>query len=134
MSYKSIIAESELIPTGFVAIGVTEHPRNGETGMLIRNRSTGLYALIVGGAICSVPHKWAADTAANMGKGSDAIQELCIARMEALGLNPNQVAERVGDKISRTHVCDYLGRRASLGSHKLQHLLPVLGLRIMPAA
>jgi len=60
----------------------------------------------------------------------DKIQEQCIKRMETLGLNPNKVAELVGDKISRVHVYDYLSRRKSMGSHKLQHLLPALGLSI----
>lgn len=121
------IPEQEMIPQGFAEIGPAEHPRDGTTGTLIRNRATGVYSMLVGGAVRSVPHKWAADAAAGMGKGADAIQDLCIARMAALGLNPNQVAERVGDKVSRSHVCDYLTRRASLGSHKLQPVLRALG-------
>lgn len=63
----------------------------------------------------------------------DKIQEQCIKRMEAMGLNPNRVAELVGATISRTHVCDYLTRRKSMGSHKLQHLLVALDLKITPA-
>lgn len=61
----------------------------------------------------------------------DTIQEQCIARMKELGLNPNQVAERLPN-MSRTHVCDYLSRRSSMGSHKLQHLLKILQLEIQP--
>ncbi len=60
----------------------------------------------------------------------DDIQERCIASMLKLGMNPNQVADAVGGKIARSHVCDFLTRRASIGSHKLQHLLPVLKLDI----
>lgn len=63
---------------------------------------------------------------------TDRIQEQCIKRMETMGLNPNRVAELVGETISRTHVCDYLTRRKSMGSHKLQHLLPVLKLALTP--
>lgn len=63
----------------------------------------------------------------------DAIQDLCIARMLSLGLNPNRVAAMLDGKVSRVHVCDYLSRRASMGSHKLQHLLPALGLRVADA-
>ena len=60
----------------------------------------------------------------------DSIQERCIAQMLKLGMNPNQVADAVEGKIARSHVCDFLTRRASIGSHKLQHLLPVLKLEI----
>lgn len=60
----------------------------------------------------------------------DAIQERCIKSMIRLGMNPNQVADAVEGKIARSHVCDFLTRRASIGSHKLQHLLPVLKLKI----
>ena len=61
---------------------------------------------------------------------TDTIQEQCIARMEMLGLNPNQVAGLLDGRVSRSHVCDYLTRRASIGSHKLQHLLAALNLNI----
>ncbi len=64
---------------------------------------------------------------------SDAIQERCIAQMRSLGLNPNQVAEQLDGKVSRSHVCDYLTRRASMGSHKLQWVLQVLNLKVSPA-
>lgn len=33
------------IPTGFAEIGPAEHPRDGASGTLIRNRATGIYAL-----------------------------------------------------------------------------------------
>jgi hypothetical protein len=120
------------IPDGFVEIGPAEHPRDGATGTLIRNRNTGVYCLLVGTAARSVPHKWAQDAAAEMGKGSDAIQDRCIEQMTKLGLNPNKVAEMLDGQVSRSHVCDYLTRRASIGSHKLQHLLGALNLEIAP--
>jgi len=61
---------------------------------------------------------------------TDSIQEACIARMNALKLNPNQVAELLDGQVSRSHVCDYLTRRSSIGSHKLQHVLKALGMTI----
>lgn len=132
MNVKQLLADSERVPDGFVAIGPADHPdrKRPTPGLLVRNRNTGIYALLVNGAIVSVPHRWAANEAAGMGKGADAIQDQCIARMESLGLNPNQVAEQLDGRVSRSHVCDYLTRRASIGSHKLQHLLDVLGLRV----
>jgi hypothetical protein len=63
----------------------------------------------------------------------DLIQERCISAMQALGLNASQVAQRVR-LISRTHVTDFLARRKSMGSHKLQHLLPALGLTLSEKA
>lgn len=133
MNLKDALADAERVPEGFVAIGAAVHPNQQATGMLARNRRTGIYVLIAGGAHLSVPHKWAANIATDMGKGADAIQDACIARMDALGLNPNQVAEKLDGKVSRTHVCDFLTRRASIGSHKLQFLLPALGLKIVAA-
>ncbi len=59
----------------------------------------------------------------------DKIQEQCIRRMRRLGLNPNLVAAKAAE-VSRTHVCDYLSRRKSMGSHKLQYVLRALGLGI----
>ena len=65
----------------------------------------------------------------------DSIQERCIAKMQALKLNPNQVATRVNGRVNRSHVCDFLSRRAGMGSHKLQHVLTALqlGLSDLPA-
>jgi hypothetical protein len=134
---KKLVEMSDIkIPLGFVAIGPVDHPGTNnrhrqESGMLIRNRQTGIYGLLtLGGSVRSVPHKWAQDAAAEMGKGSDAIQDQCIARMEALKLNPNQVAEMLDGKVSRSHVCDYLTRRSSIGSHKLQHLFDALKMSV----
>lgn len=61
---------------------------------------------------------------------TDAIQEQCIARMHELGMVPNQVAKLVEQHITRAHVTDYLSRRASMGSHRLQHVLTALNLRL----
>lgn len=119
-----------MIPAGFSEICEAGHPNDGSSGTLIRNRSTGIYALLVGGAVRSVPPKWARETAAATGGGTDSIQDICIARMESLQLNPNKVAEML-PAMSRTHVCDFLSRRKSMGSHKLQHLMAVLGGRIV---
>jgi hypothetical protein len=128
---SKLLAESERVPEGFVAIGPADHPKKPRTsGMLIRNRRTGVYVLLCGGAIVSVPPKWAAEMAGESAGEADAIQSACIARMEALDLNPNRVAELLDGRVSRAHVCDYLSRRSSMGSHKLQHLLAVLGLRL----
>ena len=63
---------------------------------------------------------------------TDKIQDQCIARMEELGLNPNRVSELVEGSVSRMHVYDYLTRKKSMGSHKLQHVLAALKLRITP--
>src|SRR5581483_10313945 len=111
MSYKKHLAETERAPDGFFAIGAVDHPTRNEPGLLIRNRSTGVYAMLIGGVMVSVPHKWAANYASGIGMGADAIQDTCIARMTALGLNPHQLAEMLDGKVSRSHVCDYLTRR-----------------------
>ena len=60
----------------------------------------------------------------------DEIQSTIIKRMESLGMNPNQVAEMVEGKVSRGHVCDYLTRKSGMGTHKAQHLMKALGLKI----
>lgn len=57
---------------------------------------------------------------------TDTIQDALIDQMAKLGLNPNKVAEMLDGQVSRSHVCDYLTRRASIGSHKLQHVISAL--------
>ena len=37
------------------------HPLRGTRGSLVRNRRTGLYVLVAGGALVSVPQDWAAE-------------------------------------------------------------------------
>jgi len=60
----------------------------------------------------------------------DAIQERVIARAAELSLSSYAIAQRTGGKVSEDHVRDYLTRRKSMGSHKLQHVLAVLGLSV----
>lgn len=63
---------------------------------------------------------------------TDWIQEACIRRMIELGLNAERVADLVAGHIERDHAVKYLTRRAPMVSHKLQHLLAALRLRIAP--
>ena len=58
----------------------------------------------------------------------DSIREACIARMIALGLNPSRVADKMDGMVSRSRVTDYLGRRAYIGSSKIELLVQVLGV------
>lgn len=63
---------------------------------------------------------------------SDWIQEAAIRRAESLGLTAYTIAAGTGGAVSEDHVRDYLTRRKSMGSHKLQHVLRVLGLDLLP--
>jgi hypothetical protein len=63
----------------------------------------------------------------------DKIQERCIDRAGELDLNPRQIWLAIGGAnapVSYAHIQAYLTRRKSMGSHKLQHLLPPLGLAL----
>jgi hypothetical protein len=60
----------------------------------------------------------------------DWIQEAVIARARVLGLNPLQISQQTGGKVSDDHIREFLNRRKSMGSHKLQHVLRALDLRI----
>jgi len=60
----------------------------------------------------------------------DWIQERVIARAKTLGLTAYAIAQATGGKVSEDHIRHYLMKRKSCGSHKLQHILRVLGLRI----
>lgn len=60
----------------------------------------------------------------------DWIQEAVIARAAELGLTAYALAKLTGGAVSEDHVKDYLERRKSMGSHKLQHLLAALGLTV----
>jgi hypothetical protein len=65
----------------------------------------------------------------------DWIQEACITRVRELGLDYHDIAddlERSGKIHSPEHIKMYLTRRASMGSHALQHLMHYLGLEVMP--
>jgi hypothetical protein len=56
-----------------------------------------------------------------------------IARAGELGLSAYAIAQQTRGAVSEDHVLAYLSRRKSMGSHKLQHLLRVLGLDISRA-
>jgi hypothetical protein len=60
----------------------------------------------------------------------DWLMEAAIARAEALGLTAYEIAKRTGWAVSADHVKDYLSRKKSMGSNRLQHVLKVLGLRL----
>lgn len=61
---------------------------------------------------------------------SDWIQSAVIARAAKLDLTSYAIAKLTGGAVSEDHVRDYLTRRKSMGSHKLQHCLRVLGLTV----
>jgi hypothetical protein len=63
----------------------------------------------------------------------DWLQEAVIAQATALDVTAYEIAKRTGGAVSEDHVRDYLTRKKSMGSHKLQHVLSVLGLIIAPA-
>lgn len=60
----------------------------------------------------------------------DWVQEVVIARAAALGLTAHAIAKRTGDAVSEDHIVAYLKRRASMGSHKLQHVLRAIGVTL----
>lgn len=57
---------------------------------------------------------------------TDWIQERVIARTKERGLTAYAIAQMTGGKVSHDHVKDFLERRKSMGSHKLQHILLAL--------
>lgn len=63
----------------------------------------------------------------------DWIQDACIRRARDLDMTAYAVARDTDGAVSENHVRQYLSRRASMGSHKLKHVLRVLGLTITPA-
>lgn len=60
----------------------------------------------------------------------DWIRARVIARAKELGLTAYAIAKATDGGVSEDHVHDYLTHRKSMGSHKLQHVLSVLGLDI----
>ena len=64
---------------------------------------------------------------------SDWIQDTVIARASQLEKSAYRIAVDCGHAVSEDHINDYLRRRKSMGSHKLQHVLKVLGLKVVPA-
>lgn len=63
---------------------------------------------------------------------TDWMQQRVIARAQELGLTAYAIAKATGGAVSEDHVKNYLERRASMGSHKLQHVLRVLRLDVTP--
>ena len=61
---------------------------------------------------------------------ADWIQSAVISRARELSLTAYAIAKLTNGAVSADHVKDYLERRKSMGSHKLQHVLAVLGLAI----
>jgi len=61
---------------------------------------------------------------------SDWVQKICRERARELHLSDLDISNASGVPVQ--HVSDYLGKRASMGSHKLQHLLRALKLDIKP--
>jgi hypothetical protein len=64
------------------------------------------------------------------GERYDWLQSAVIARAAALKLTAYAIAKLTDGKVSEDHVKDYLLRRKSMGSHKLQHVLRVLGMEV----
>jgi len=60
----------------------------------------------------------------------DWIQNVVIRRARGLELTAYSIAKLTLGRVSEDHVKNYLERRASMGSHKLQHVFRVLGLDI----
>ena len=60
ISYKQFVTTTQ-IPEGFdlVCDYAVRHPINHDGGALIRNRSTGMYAMLIMSSIVSVPQEWA---------------------------------------------------------------------------
>jgi predicted DNA-binding transcriptional regulator YafY len=61
----------------------------------------------------------------------DWLQDEAIARAKELGITAYGLAKATGWAVSENHIRRYLARERSMGSHKLQHLLRVLGLTVV---
>ena len=61
----------------------------------------------------------------------DWVQSIVIEQAKMLDLTAYAIAQATGYAVSEDHVRAYLTRRKSMGSHKLQHVLRVLGLTIV---
>jgi hypothetical protein len=61
---------------------------------------------------------------------ADQIQETVIAQAAKLGLSAYAVAQLTRGLVSENHVRCYMTRQKSMGSHKLQHVLRALNLKI----
>lgn len=63
----------------------------------------------------------------------DWIQDMVIERVAALGMTIGegaayQISAMTGGAVSEDHIQDFLTRRKSMGSHKLQHVLRALAI------
>ncbi len=71
-----------LVPSGFVLAhdAPVDHPTNPTRrgGSLIRCEATGIYCLLVGGAVMSVPQRWARDVAAGERLKVPIYREHCV--------------------------------------------------------
>jgi hypothetical protein len=119
------------IPDHFSVIGPTIHPLSGESGILLRSRTTGTYSFLVGEKYGGIPYQFAQEFSASVGKPADELQDACIKRMEELKLTPFQVSKLLPD-VGQAHVMDYLTRKKSMGSHKVCALIKALGLEVKP--
>jgi hypothetical protein len=61
----------------------------------------------------------------------DWIQASVAKEMDVQGLTSTDVEELSGGAVPASHIDRYRNRKASMGSHKLQHILRVLGLSIV---
>ena len=61
--------------------------------------------------------------------GNDWIQNAVIKRAGELQLTAYSIAQQCG--VSENHVQRYLTKKASMSSHKLQHVLKALGMKIV---
>lgn len=62
----------------------------------------------------------------------DRIQDIVIKRAAQLNLSSYAIAQMTGGEVSEDHVRAYLTHHKSMGSHKLQHVLRALKLKIEP--
>lgn len=63
---------------------------------------------------------------------ADWVQRRVADRARELGLTAYAIAAACGHAVSQDHVRAYLRGEKSMGSHKLQHVLRVLGLDVTP--
>jgi hypothetical protein len=61
----------------------------------------------------------------------DWLQAAVVARAKELDLTAYAIARDTGWAVSADHVQAYLTGKKSMGSHKLQHVLRVLKLRVV---
>lgn len=105
------------------------HPADKARCDLIRNKRTGRYATTDGTSVRSVDQAFARKFSDRRSDDlADWIQERVIARAAELEMTAYAVAKATEGAVDENHVRNYLQRRSSMGSHKLQHVLRVLGI------